>query len=217
MSDATRTRKGSLLRRTATHPLPWAIVLGAALLLGLPALHRALARPPLPVLGSVPSFSLVDQDGKPFGKAQMKGHPTVVDFFFTSCRSLCPLLSAKMERLQQRFRGTDVRLLSISVDPRNDTPAVLLGYGARYHRDPSRWTMITGDPGAVERTVVAGFKIELERAGKNAAVPADTVIHGGNLVLVDGAGRIRGYYQAGQDDLARLVQDARRLAAGGDA
>ena len=204
----------SRLVRLATHPLGWSLVVGAALVVGLPRLHRALVRQPLPVFLNVPAFSLTDQAGQPFGLANLKGHPTIVDFIFTSCPTICPLLSAKMERLQARTRDLpDVKLLSISVDPADDTPAVLTKYGARFHEDPKRWTFVTGDPAMIEQTVVGGFKIELERKGGDPSA-AGSIIHGGNLVLVDGQGRIRGYYESDPDGLRRIVEDAGRLSKG---
>src|SRR5271169_1087428 len=105
--------------------------LGLAVVLALVA--RAMRpRPPLPVLGQIPTFHLVDETGGPFTGDAMRGHVSVVDFVFTRCHSSCPRLTARMGELQARLVAdrSDARLVSFSVDPDNDTPAVLSDYAA---------------------------------------------------------------------------------------
>ncbi|HEY6459321.1 MAG TPA: SCO family protein, partial [Polyangiaceae bacterium] len=88
---------------------------GIALALGVALVARAM-RParPLPVLGAVPAFHLVDQRGAPYANDAMLGHASVVDFVFTRCPSSCPRLTARMGQLQARLAkaGSDVRLVS---------------------------------------------------------------------------------------------------------
>jgi protein SCO1/2 len=161
-------------------------------------------RPRLPVLGEIPRFALTDQDGRPFDDARLRGRVTIVNFVFTTCPTVCPTLSAKMARLQ---RETRAQLLSISVDPTSDTPPVLKAYGAKFAQDPARWSFVTGSYEAVERAVVDGFHVFMGREPRDAGGGFD-VVHGEKFALVDGAGRIRGYYDAIDADLARLVRDA---------
>ena len=138
-------------------------VAGLALALGLAVAARAMRpHPPLPVLGQIPDFRLIDQRGAAFTTAQMRGHVTVVDFIFTHCPASCPRLTARMGELQARLASdrSDARLVSISVDPENDTPAVLADYGAKAHADPARWTFVTGpynDRGRRRRARVQGL------------------------------------------------------------
>jgi protein SCO1 len=167
---------------------------------------------PLPVLGHVPPFRLVDQDGAPFTTDRLLGHVSVVDFIFTHCSSSCPRLTARMAELQGRLgRGDDaVRLVSVSVDPENDTPPVLTEYAAKFHADRSRWTFVTGPPDDVVKATVLGFKVSAQKIARGAN--DYDVVHGNWLVLVDRKGDFRGYYAVEEaDGFERLVADARRL------
>jgi protein SCO1/2 len=170
-------------------------------------------RPPLPILGHVPSFHLVDEHGGPFTNESMLGHVSVVDFIFTRCTSSCPRLTARMATLQDELgrRGREVRLVSFSVDPENDSPPVLTAYAAKANADPTRWTFVTGSGDDMQRAVVLGFKISAAKVSTGAN--DYDVIHGDWLVLVDRAGDVRGYYPVGQEEEFRaLLRDAIRLA-----
>ena len=161
---------------------------GVGLLIALvAALHRR--HEPLPVLGHIPTFHLVDEHGQPFTDASMIGHATVVDFFFTRCLSSCPRLTARMAQLQGDVVGRDppIKLVSISVDPENDTPEVLADYAAKAKADRTRWSFVTGPLDDVERAVVQGFKMSGTKVYKNAN--DYDVIHGEWFVLVDARGQ----------------------------
>ena len=74
----------------------------------------------------IPEFSFTNQEGKQVGRSDMDGKVTIVDFFFTSCPSICPKMSAEMERVNDMFREYDnVQIMSISIDPKYDTPQIL--------------------------------------------------------------------------------------------
>jgi protein SCO1/2 len=190
---------------------------GLALAAALATMARsALSHPPLPVLGQMPAFRLVDQRGSPFGDASMRGHVSVVDFIFTRCASSCPQLTARMGDLQERLalQKSSARLVSFSVDPENDTPAVLSEYAARAHADPARWSFVTGAQDDVMRAVVRGFKVSAEKVARDAG--DYDVIHGNWFVVVDARGQVRGYYAIHTaTDLDVLVNDARLLERGG--
>src|SRR5690606_14716906 len=78
---------------------------------------------PLPVLGTLPSFELVDQRGEAFRSEEMRGEVWIANFVFTRCPSICPTLSRRMAELQHRYLGRkdELRLLSVTVDPANDS------------------------------------------------------------------------------------------------
>src|SRR4051812_45963081 len=113
----------------------WALVgvLLIVLVAGKLATRRAaeagpLARADAPADAFVPEFSLVDQNAEKFTNTSMAGKVWVVDFVFTHCDGPCPLMTAKMVGLTKQIRNPNVRFLSFSVDPTNDTPSVLKQY-----------------------------------------------------------------------------------------
>jgi len=183
------------------------LVLLAVATLGVTALVTFIAvrRPPQPVLigGSqkldprlaVPDFTLTDQHGEPYGTQQLAGNVWIVDFIFTRCPGTCPRMSTGMADLQARLqnhpRRQDIHLVSISVDPGHDTPAVLTEYAARYTADPQQWHFLTGDREAIWRLVGQGFR---ETVFDNIDNPAMPIGHSANFILVDRRQNIRGYF-----------------------
>jgi protein SCO1/2 len=184
---------------------------------GLVFATRALRpKPPLPVYGRVPDLHLIDERGRPFTAGSMLGHASVVDFIFTHCTASCPRLTARMAELQARLAaaGSGTRLVSISVDPENDTPPVLARYAGDAHADLERWSFVTGPADDVEKVVVAGFKVAASRVARGAN--ESEVVHGDWFVLVDARGDVRGYYPTGTtEEMEALWRDARRVEGGG--
>jgi len=187
------------------------LVAGAvlALAIGRAALHRG--ETPLPELGAVPDFKLVEASGRPISRADLAGKVWVADFVFTSCAASCPKMTAEMGRLAEGTHDvTDLKLVSFSVDPETDTPEVLRTYAARHHADPARWWFVTGDDASLRKLAIDGFHIPVE-AGDPAEGDA-AIIHSEKFALVDRQARIRGYYDATDpESLARLGADLRRL------
>jgi protein SCO1/2 len=187
--------------------------LGLALAVALALLARSIRpRPPLPVFGHIPAFRLVDERGAAYTTETMLGHVTVVDFVFTKCTASCPRLTARMGELQARLArsGSDVRLVSFSVDPENDAPRVLAEYAAKAHADPARWRFVTGDADDIARAVVLGFKVSAAKIEKGAG--DYEVTHGNWFVVVERDGDVRGYYSTDEErDLDPLFADVIRL------
>jgi protein SCO1 len=114
----------------------------------------------LPVYGAVPDFALIDQRGRPVRRTDLEGKVWVASFIFTSCPDECSLMTAEMALLQSDLAHlADVCLVSITVDPERDTPAVLLQYAERYNADPARWFLLTGDKRAIYRLASEGFRL----------------------------------------------------------
>ena len=151
-----------------------------------------------PVLLQVPDFALQDHDGQPFTLASMRGKVWVAGFIFTTCPSVCPKISRAMLELQQRYarNGVEVELVSFTVDPENDTPAVLARYAEHLGVDQAHWRFVTGDPKAMESLVVGGFKTAMDRRpGPDGSQPdMYDIAHSEKLVLIDAEGGIRGFY-----------------------
>lgn len=187
-------------------PLFWiaTILIAFGLPLGRSFLRKPVAAPA--VLGRLQPFHLIDQDNQPVTLDSLRGEVLVVNFIFTSCPDVCPLLTAQMAKIQNRMKGAgpEVKLLSISVDPLTDTPAVLKAYGEKYNASFSRWSFLTGPLDAIERVVVNGFKVALEQSGKaDQKIDQPTLMditHGQHFVIVDQIGQIRKYSQANNED-----------------
>jgi len=103
---------------------------------------------PLPA----PDFTLIDQDGNTMQLSGLRGKVVLLDFIYTSCPGPCPLLSRKFSQFQKTLGervGKEVVLLSITVDPQHDTPAVLKEYARRYQADTAGWKFLTGSTQAI--------------------------------------------------------------------
>lgn len=103
--------------------------------------------PTLRVGDVVPDFELTDQLNRPTRLTAFRGRVVVIDFIYTRCPlpEVCPRLSANFARLQKRFAGKEVSLLSITLDPQFDTPQVLADYARRWRANPEQWRFLTGD------------------------------------------------------------------------
>jgi len=170
--------------------------------------------PAPPVLAQVPAFSLVDQRSSTVTPESFRGRPWIVDFFFVSCPTACPRLAARMAALQRVIAARDlpVRLVSISVDPENDTPTRLSEYAARFGADPARWSFLTGSSGALQRAFVGAWESSCIEPAPRGSVDVATIMHGEWFVLVDGEGRVRGFYDSReQRQLDLLLADAQRV------
>jgi protein SCO1/2 len=171
--------------------------------------HGVVSGPRLPVLGVVPAFALINSDGAPVSDADLRGHTWVADFIFTKCPSFCPTLSAQMAKLQQALpsdTGDALRLVSFSVDPRNDTPEVLRAYADRFHADPRRWLFLTGPPDVLYGLIRDGFQLAVaERSPEEARDGQGLITHSDRFVLVDRELRIRAYYRGTDTDVVEQV------------
>ncbi|MEO6971437.1 MAG: SCO family protein [Chthoniobacterales bacterium] len=160
----------------------------------------------LPKDGIVPPFSLTNQNGEPFGSQQLSGKIWIADFVYSTCPGPCPMISSRMSETQKPLRDTDVKLVSFTVDPEHDTPAVLRDYASRLNALAGRWNFLTGDKSTIYRLVRDGFKLATAEGG--TAGP----IHSTRMVLVDRSGVIRGYYDATDADaVTRLLADTHHL------
>src|SRR6267143_840801 len=174
--------------------------------------HLLPLAPRLPVLGTVPPFELTAQDGGAFGSKDLAGRVWVASVIFTRCETGCPAITRQMARIQGRTRNLEpaFHLVSISVDPEFDDPARLAAYARAHRASPRMWTFLTGPVEVVRDTVARGLRVSM---GADAKRPREEDIsHGTRLVLVDGEGRIRAYYDPDRADVVeRVVRDAALL------
>ncbi|HWM95367.1 MAG TPA: SCO family protein [Thermoanaerobaculia bacterium] len=197
--------------------LLWGFLVVALVAVAAATAVQWLRRPePLPVLGTLPGFSLelplVNRDGRTIRLEDLAGAPWVADFVFTRCPASCPMMTARMARLNREIPADlDVHLVSISVDPVHDTPEVLSRYAAGFQA-PDRWLFLTGGREDVRRLSVEGFKLGLEMDPPPGMGP-EPILHSTRFVLVDGEGQIRGYYEAfDEGSMEKLRRDLLALA-----
>jgi protein SCO1/2 len=158
--------------------------------------------------GTVPGFQLTNQDGQPFGSAQLAGKIWIADFIYTTCPGPCPMISSRMSELQKPLEKTDVRLVSFSVDPQKDTPEVLRRYAEKLQAEPGRWDFLTGPKPAIYKISHDGFKLAVSDGSDAQGIP----VHSTRMVLVDRHGQIRGFYDATEPEaITKLLADTNHL------
>jgi protein SCO1/2 len=170
------------------------------------------------VYGTVPDFSLTAQDGTTVSRASLAGQPWVVDFIFTRCGGQCPTMTRHMKALQtwlEQHQLDTVRLVSVTVDPDYDTPAVFTEYAKRFGADTRRWSFLSGDKKTIYPLIQDGFYLGVDdEPAPGEATPEEPIVHSSRFVLVDAQSRIRGYYDVYEaDDLDRLRSDLRHILA----
>lgn len=139
-------------------------------------------------VGPVPEFSLTDQNGKTITDKDYLGKVYVVEFFFSTCPSICPVMNRNMLTLQKEFYGRpDFGIASVTINPENDTPQVLKEHAAQLGVKHYNWHMLTGDKDYIMNLAKKGFNIY---AGENKNV-AGGFEHSGLFALVDKEGKIR--------------------------
>lgn len=180
---------------------------------GLLAVGCAKKQEPLPILSTVPEFSLTERSGAPLGLADLRGKVWVADFIFTNCAGTCPIMTTAMTDLQKMALAeklSDVRLVSITVDPERDSLAVLQRFADGYGAIKDRWYFLTGDGAAIQQLASKGFL--LSAAASTGGSAEEPIIHSNRFVLVDRQGRIRGYYDGTDEESVRLLQqDLKKL------
>jgi protein SCO1/2 len=193
-------------------------ILGTALWVSLGPWPRPTGRQERPLqgladFGAVPEFSFTERGGKEIRLADLRGNVWLADFIYTSCTDICPLQSAEMARIQNETKDrTNLKLVSISVDPERDTPEVLADYADRFKADPERWLFLTGDRQKIYDLVQKGFRLSAVPAAGGNQDANGVVLHSSRFVLVDGEGRIRGYYDSSESQALRdLRQDLKKL------
>lgn len=165
----------------------------------------------LPSLGTIPAFTLTTQDNAPYSLNDLKGKIWVADLIFTNCAGTCPMLSARMASIQTAIKktGSNVHLVTVSVDPNNDTPDVLKQYAKTFQADLNRWTFLTGKVSTIYTLAKDGFHLTLDSAHEDVQEP---ITHSERLVLIDGNANIRGYYNGTEVDAeSKLLADLGEL------
>ncbi|MEO8205357.1 MAG: SCO family protein [Chthoniobacterales bacterium] len=165
--------------------------------------HTTVAQgKPLDKLATVPEFVLTDQTGNKVSLQDLKGKVWVANFIFTQCKGPCPVITSRMAELNQELgnKHQDVKLISFSVDPENDTPEVLAAYGKTVSADPKNWKFLTGSQEDINKVVIKGLLQPLMKD------PDGTPAHSTRFVVVDRDGVVRAFEDAlGQESVQKLL------------
>ncbi len=170
----------------------------------------------LPVYGNpghkVRSFAFADQQGDTITNADVKGKVYVVEYFFTTCKGICPKMNENMTKVYQTFRGNnDVMILSHTVDPKKDTVAAMKEYSLRFDADPKQWKFLTGDKKKLYDMARYSYLVTASDDTGSTDIASD-FIHTDRFVLVDGDGRIRGQYEGTAiGEVNQLIGDMKEL------
>lgn len=180
----------------------------SAIGMGALVLSGAFAPRVLESFGEIPHFELTERSGAKVSDTSLRGKVWVAGFVFTHCEGQCPLISKEMQRIEKRMRSQEkFRLVSVSVDPENDTPAELTEYAKKWDADPNQWLFLTGRMEDISSLVQKGFRLAAVGGGANG-----DIIHSDKLVLVDSGGQIRGYYDGTDDkEVDNLLRDTGSL------
>lgn len=196
------------------------LILGTALLFfGLAIYYKFQTKPAktLPIYGekffdgkdsifhTIKPFSFIDQNGKTITQKDFENCIYVADYFFTTCQSICPIMSNEMELLAKHFDGNKrVKFLSHTVNPENDSIPVLFDYAKAHNANSEQWHLVTGDKKALYEMARESYLLNTE-VGDGG--PND-FIHTQNFALIDTKKNIRGFYDGtDKKEMQRLTKD----------
>lgn len=158
---------------------------------------------------TIDNFSFVNQDSAVVNKAMMDGKIYVADFFFTSCRTICPIMKTQMKRVYEEILDDpDVLILSHTIDPEYDTVGLLHDYADRLGVKSNKWHFLTGNKDSIYYLAQTSYFITAMEAEEEP----DGFIHSGAFLLIDKRGRIRGKYDGTKDEeVDKLIRDIQIL------
>lgn len=155
----------------------------------------------------IADFSFTERSGRTVTKADLLGHPWVVCFVFTKCAGPCMTVSGSMTRLQEALKDTDVRLVTLTVDPDRDSPKILADYADGFGADADRWLFLTGDKEKLYNLTMKSFLMPVYEAQGVNRKPGWEVVHTTNILLVDETGVVQAKYDGRDLDQVQALID----------
>jgi protein SCO1/2 len=148
----------------------------------------------------LPAFQLTDQDGKTITADSLKGHITVVNFFYTACPDACITVCNNMDSLVHNYKKNRlIHFVSITVNPEQDNMVQLRQFAGKYQAKPNKWQFLTGDTSQIYPLARKGFLVNAARIDTN------NFAFSNQMILIDAENRIRGYYTGGSvNEVMRL-------------
>ena len=166
---------------------------------------QAIEEPPAGAASEwLTEYELTERSGRTFASQELGGKVHVVSFFFASCPTVCRLQNGRVAELAREFGPEGVVFVSITVDPKNDTPATLQTYAKGFEADPEDWLFLTSTD-----------LLYLRRVGSEVyGLPTDEQVHSERLVVVDRSGEIRGRFHWNKpEEIDQMRQMLRELQA----
>lgn len=164
--------------------------------------------------GELSAFRLVDSAARTVTNEDLEGRAWIVSFVFTRCTGPCPTIVENLRRLQSELPAEGVGLISVSVDPANDTPEVLAAYARGLGADTTRWLFLTGEVAQIDALSRSSFALPVERAAPGTAPVGEHIAHSTKLVVVDAEGKVAGYYSGTELSGARAALERARWLGG---
>lgn len=154
-------------------------------------------------------FSFINQDGQKVTERNFRGKVYVADFVFTTCPTICPLMSGQMRRLYDQFKSQEnILFLSHSIDPERDSVPALKAYALRYGADGKQWQFVRGEMEEIKKMAFENYLVSM----KNAPQAPGGILHSGAFILIDQRSRIRGIYDGTKKEAVdRLAKDIQKL------
>ncbi|SDW35778.1 protein SCO1/2 [Lutibacter oricola] len=154
----------------------------------VPKIVNKFKTPNLVTIGKVPSFEFTNQDGNKISNSFYNNKVYVIEFFFTTCPTICPKMNENMVKIQNKFYGNlDFGIASFSINPEYDTPKILKAYAKHHGATLKNWNFLTGDKKEIYTLANNGIALY---AGENAEAEGGFE-HSGMFALVDKKGNIR--------------------------
>jgi protein SCO1/2 len=163
--------------------------------------------PQLPVLSYVQTFSFSNQEGKKITEKDVAGKVYVAEYFFTTCRGICPKMNSNMKKIAEDYvHEPDFRILSYTVDPETDTVGRMKRYADSLGADPGKWWFLTGRKDSLYHLARGSYLLDDPK--NNETNINDQFIHTQFLALVDRSGRVRKIYDGlKKEELDEMEKD----------
>jgi protein SCO1/2 len=189
---------GEPKRSGALHAVLWAVLSAALLAIVFLFVQSRQSRSYLPEYFAVQPFTLTNQAGRAVTLREFQGRVWVADIIFTRCAGPCPRMTDEMAKLAARFPSAgDLKFATLTTDPVHDTPQVLKRYAEKFEADPARWHFLTGTKQSIKAVAQDSLKLgSEEKEAEHQQDANDLFIHSTVFVLIDKAGKIRGFYES---------------------
>jgi len=187
----------------------WFWIVAVTFLFGYPVTKSVYRQLPnaLPVYHAVPEFSFTNEDNQAFGLKELKGKVWLAHLMSSDCGGECALSIQQMQLIQHRIRGVVDRaaIVSITIDPTNDTPAVLYKKARELNANPVVWRFVTAPQEEVRALIVDGLKVPTQ--GSSTAQSEIEAVKAHRLALIDQEGNVRGFYVIQKNEINQLMID----------